>query len=132
MYGIDRASVDAEFEIENWGRTSANSRRSELRTALDSRALFDRNLGEVAVERERLTAVIDDHQPAVAGERVGKGDHSFVHGLHHRSVLRRNLNTAQWRPTGAGVSERSKEGTCDRPVHRSFERCQRERADNAA
>ena len=66
MYGIDRAPVDAEFEIEDRRRAGPEADRSDRCTALHPSALVDGDLGEISIERKRLSAVVDNHQSAVA------------------------------------------------------------------
>lgn len=90
------------------------------------RALLDRHLVQVPVERERLVAVVDHHQPAISAEQVGEGHDAVVHGPYVRSRRARDLDAAQGRSSRRTRAEALAHGAWQRPLEVAPEGQQRQ------
>src|SRR5438874_7176057 len=89
---VDRRAVDAHLVVKvRPGGAARRADGADRLAAMHLLALAHVERGEMAVERVEPTAVIDDHEAAVA--RVAPGeDHLAVAGRRHRkAVLRRDV-----------------------------------------
>ena len=64
---------------------------------LETVALTDRQLEQVAVEAEALHAVVEDDEVPEAAKRAGEGDQTVVDRVDLRALRRRDLDGARQR-----------------------------------
>src|SRR5687768_4278885 len=74
LYGIDRAAVDAQLEIERLHPRGTATGAPDHGITRHHRPSRDERLGQMPVERERVRAVIHDHQRAKPGKWRGVRD----------------------------------------------------------
>src|SRR5436190_24281001 len=83
---VDGPPFDPQLEVEPSRARRRNPHAAEHPSLLDSRALFDVQRGQVAVQRERLAAMVQDHEASKSCERVGERDDAVVECLHPRAL----------------------------------------------
>src|SRR5712691_9068375 len=83
LYGIDRPTVDAQFEVEAVGARRGRPHGPDGLAVLHAGAFLDGNLQQIAVQGERLRSVVEDHQISESGKSARKCDDAVVdgHGL---------------------------------------------------
>src|SRR5438874_3524615 len=115
---VDRRAVDAHLVVKvRPGGTARRADGADRLAAMHLLALAHVERGEMAVERVEPTAVIDDHEAAVA--RVAPGeDHLAVAGRRHRkAVLRRDVDAGVHLAPLAVGGRADAEGRGDEPAH---------------
>src|SRR5438034_409292 len=115
---VDRRAVDAHLVVKvRPGGAARRADGADRLAAMHLLALAHVERGEMAVERVEPTAVIDDHDAAVA--RVAPGeDHLAVAGRRHRkAVLRRDVDAGVHLAPLAVGGRADAEGRGDEPAH---------------
>lgn len=88
-----------------------------------------RNRAQVAVQRIRVGAVVDDDKVAKAGKGIGKGHCSRMDGVHDDTFGRHDLDAIAHRGVArasAALPERTGNPAWNRPRERAAERRQRD------
>src|SRR3954462_4789052 len=85
---VNGPPFDPELEVEPSRPGRRNPHAAERSSLLDSGALFHVERGKVAVQRERLAAMVQDYEASKSRERISERDDAVVDRLHPRALRR--------------------------------------------
>ena len=115
-------TVDAELEVHALRTGGDRAGAADRLAVLDPRALLHDNVEQIAVQAERLAAVIDDDQIPESGKAARKRDDAVVDGAGVGPFPRRDLDAVG----GRCATEPAGDGPGDRPFEGAAERAQRQ------